>query len=378
MSHPGQYASPEKNARSKDFCEQQDAVSGIITQFEVGKNGSGWHKTDTPAFGDCADSQPFGIESDLTGETENPGALAGATGADVDEENIHPNDTPKLPIVASGNGLRGEWSKVRWGWKRAVKRDARLSKTAKLIAVTLVDEFANHANGRCNPFIATLGEATGDPERTVQRALGDLEACGWIIRSKGNGRGRPSSITFTSDSAKGAIAPPNVSEITARHTDNRGADMSKGVPSVAPVRGAYRVPETAQKGVTGGGSHSEPRKNQKLRAYAQTPAGGASKIDRIPATHTQLPSRIPERPQLNLAAVAHHGSDRERVWDDWLRRRGFPKLVDLGVKSSDAEGRGWEIPCRYPPTEHNAVESMMAHRWATWATARMEACNVRA
>ncbi|WP_310459358.1 helix-turn-helix domain-containing protein [Ruixingdingia sedimenti] len=309
---------------------------------------------------------------------ENPGALAGATGADVDEENIRPDHSPKLSIVASGDGLRGEWSKVRWGWKRAVKRDARLSKTAKLIAVTLVDEFANHANGRCNPFIATLGEATGDPERTVQRALGDLEACGWIIRSKGNGRGRPSSITFTADSAKGAVAPPNVSEITARHTDNRDADMSKTVPPMAPIRGAYRVPETAQKGVTSGGSHSEPRKNQKVRAYARAPARGASPPDRIAAAPAHPPNGMPERPRLTLAAVAHLGSDRERVWDEWLRRRGFPTLAELGVKSSDAEGRGWEIPCRYPPTEHNAVESMMAHRWATWATARTEVCNVRA
>lgn len=76
---------------------------------------------------------------------------------------------------------------------------------------------------------------------------------------------------------------------------------------------------------------------------------------------------------MNLVSVAHHGSDREAAWNDRLVRNGFPPLAALRVKSSDAQGTGWETPYRYPPTEHNAFETRLVRLWAEWASATMEA-----
>ncbi|MFI0394928.1 helix-turn-helix domain-containing protein [Paracoccus jiaweipingae] len=287
---------------------------------------------------------------------ENPGALAGATGADLLSEKEHRKASLKRPHTASGNGLRGEWGKARWGWKRAIRRDERLSRAAKLIGLTLVDDFANHATGRCIPFVATICEATGDSERTVQRGLGELEACGWIVRSKGHGRGRPSAITFTADPAKGAIIPENVTEMAAHQDAGRAAYTAKRVPPAAPLhttKSAKGVPEMAEKGATRGGSHSEPRMNQNARAGADARASGAA-----------------QRPVTNLQAVAHHGSDREADWNRWLSGRGYPTLAELGMKSSDAQGRGWEVPFRRP--SGGGHELRITEQYFAWAMSRME------
>lgn len=296
---------------------------------------------------------------------ENPGALAGATGTMEEASKLRKKEYSDAGASASrGRPLPGSWSRVRWDWKRAVRRDSRLSKTAKLLAVTLVDDFANNDSGRCNPTVSTLCEATGDPERTVQKALTDLQACGWIHRKKGRGRGRSSETTFTAEPEAAAQigcardnAPADRPEMPvqnyAPYRAKTGArQQTQKVQLAAPINvkaAVKKVQEPARKGAAAGGSHKEPRYN------LETKGNGFF-----------------EKPVCNLAGVAHFDSDREAAWNEYLAARGWPNLAQLGVLSSDREGRGWEVPYRRPPGRNNQIENRITARWVEWAMHQME------
>lgn len=88
------------------------------------------------------------------------------------------------------------WNTERWTWKRAVRQDGRLSDAAKLLAVSLCDDFAHHKTGYCNPSVGKVATALGKSDRAVQRAIKDLLRTGWIGVKYARGRGRSSEITF--------------------------------------------------------------------------------------------------------------------------------------------------------------------------------------
>lgn len=303
----------------------------------------------------------------IPSEKENPGALAGATGTMEEASKLHCkrySDADAGASSSKGMPLFGSWNRARWAWKRAVRRDARLSKTAKLLAVTLVDDFANNDSGRCNPTVSTLCEATGDPERTVQKALTDLQACGWIHRKKGRGRGRSSETTFTAEPAAAAQIgcardnapadrPEKPAQNSAPYRSKMGArQQTRTVQLAAPIdvkEAVKKVQEPAQKGAAAGGSHKEPRYNLKTQGNG-----------------------FCEKPVCNLAGVAYFDSDREAAWDEYLAARGWPSLAQLGVLSSDRNGRGWEVPYRRPPGRNNQIENRITARWVEWAMQQME------
>lgn len=79
-----------------------------------------------------------------------------------------------------------------------------------------------------------------------------------------------------------------------------------------------------------------------------------------------------DKPVCNLASVAHHGSERESEWNAYLARRGWPSLAELGVRSSDSQGTGWEVPYRTPPGQHNSFEISQTARYFEWAMQRSE------
>ncbi|WP_157001527.1 helix-turn-helix domain-containing protein [Paracoccus sp. S4493] len=351
MSQPRTYASPDFTASPVD---QTPAGSCGFDQNEAGTDIQQWHKSDTSCSGDVH-----------APAKENPGALAGATGTMEEASKLRRKVYADAGASASkGMPLPGSWNRVRWAWKRAVRRDARLSKTAKLLAVTLVDDFANNDSGRCNPTVSTLCEATGDPERTVQKALTDLQACGWIHRKKGRGRGRSSETTFTAEPEAAAQigcardnAPAGRSEKPVQNSAPYRAktvarQQTQKVQLAAPIdvkEAVKKVQEPAQKGAAAGGSYKEPRYNLKTQG-----------------------SGFCEKPICNLASVAHFGSDREAAWNEYLAARGWPSLAQLGVLSSDREGRGWEVPYRRPPGRNNHLENRITVRWVEWAMHKME------
>lgn len=240
-----------------------------------------------------------------------------------------------------------------------MKRDTRLGAMAKLIGMTLCDDFAHHETGRCDPFLATLSEALGTSKDSVKRGLADLERYGWIERIKGRGRGRPSSIKFTArTSAVAVLLPENVHSL-ADHREGKAAEPMPGkganLPPITKNGVAKKGAKITQKGCKSALSHSEPKRTKGTR-----------------------PQHSDEKPVLNNPAVAHFGSDREAEWNRYLVERGVPSLEALGVLSSDADGRGWEVPFRRPPSEHDAITTSITRRWVCWAIKRMEAHHAEA
>ena len=108
----------------------------------------------------------------------------------------------------------------------------------------------------------------------------------------------------------------------------------------------------ATKGDSGVTPILKPKVNQKAR-----------KVDRDPV----------ERPAPHLREVAYFGSDREAEWNAGLARRGFPPLSVIGVKSSDADGAGYDIPFRRTPNSDERIAVNIAIDWANWLMAKHEA-----
>lgn len=87
-------------------------------------------------------------------------------------------------------------------WRRSLLNDRSLSSTNKLVALALHDFW--NADGDCEPWggrpergagptMKLLGELTGKSERTVIRALAELERSGYVrvtYRSPGRGSNR--------------------------------------------------------------------------------------------------------------------------------------------------------------------------------------------
>ena len=99
--------------------------------------------------------------------------------------------------VVTLHGARpGGWSKDRWRWLGAVRRDGTLSPMARLLAHALGFGFANGETAECRPGLSTLAEDCATSERTIDRCLTELQARGWIERKGGNAPGVRAAIGF--------------------------------------------------------------------------------------------------------------------------------------------------------------------------------------
>lgn len=126
---------------------------------------------------------------------ENPGALAGATGAKhVSTKNTKHYRAPGYSASPAWTGA--DWAHDRWAWKRAVKSDRRLSDAGKLLATSLVDDFAHHATAACTPGVELLSRCFAWSERKVQYALAELRKRGWIEVENGRRRRVRSRVLF--------------------------------------------------------------------------------------------------------------------------------------------------------------------------------------
>lgn len=129
-------------------------------------------------------------------------------------------------------------------------------------------------------------------------------------------------------------------------------------------------------------SFDDQKKVQRISDFAgekvQVMVGNSASYGKSPCTpykdkpnNNQKASATPERPSPQCRACVHPGSDNEAAWDEWLVERGFGTLRDLGQLSSDAQGRGWDAPFRWPPRPDDLLEVGIAEKWANWATFRV-------
>ncbi len=96
----------------------------------------------------------------------------------------------------------GAFNKVRFNWKKDVFASHTLSRSAKLMAAYLCDNFVNKHSGCCWPKNDTLAQNLALSKRSVQRHMGELISEGWLRHVKIKNARRALQIAFPNQ-AKG-------------------------------------------------------------------------------------------------------------------------------------------------------------------------------
>lgn len=101
-----------------------------------------------------------------------------------------------------------------WGWfPKSIVEDLSLHPSAKLLYMC----FALHANTneRCWPSRARLAQLSGLGERTITRAVQQLELAGYLVAGRERGKQTHYALTIPATSAKMTLVP-NVSKSSAK------------------------------------------------------------------------------------------------------------------------------------------------------------------
>ena len=208
---------------------------------------------------------------------------------------------------------------MRWGWLKAVSKDGDLQPMARVLASVLVTQFSNTDTARCDPSTSTLARCLDTSPDTIKRALKALEAAGWLVRTEGRGRGNHSQIVF--------LSPGNVVPMTPKTPPSTATKGGKSAPLNKAEKGAI----LHGKGGKYAPSYNKDKPNMNQRAQP---------TDKY--RH--------ERPMPQLSKVAVNGSEAVTQWNAWLASKGLPSLEQLDRKTSNAQGRGWDVTHSYPPT----------------------------
>ena len=220
---------------------------------------------------------------------------------------------------------------------------------AKNVATVLLTQFANHETGRCFPGNASLATATASSLATVKRLLRALEAGGWIVRDVAAGRGRKAAIRFTSPARLTRPEPRRA----ARSEAGKGVNPD---PRAKAEKGSILI----GKGVNPDPPYIRPEPTLTKRAR-----GGARA--RPPAD--AAPAR---GPALSYRLIRFEERERIAEWDRWLAARGRGSLRAVAAPGSDAAGRGYLVPLRYPPEAGRADAERDVIRWLSWRLGCLE------
>ncbi len=213
----------------------------------------------------------------------------------------------------------------RFEWFKAVLKNCDLSSVAKNVAASLALQFANDETGQINPSNKTLAECVGTSLPTIKRAIRELVTAGWLGRTEGRGRGNCANYTL--------LSPGKIVLFGAikKEVNRELSEIEKGS-------------SVNRKGVRTDPSHNKDQ--QTLNKGVGNPHG---------------------RPFTHRCAVIPIGSEAERAWDDWLAENQLPNLSELGILSSDTNGRGWDALAKYPPNQDDGIEVGQTLKWAAWA-----------
>ncbi|WER08949.1 hypothetical protein PUH89_16835 [Rhodobacter capsulatus] len=334
-------------------------------------------------------------------ENENPGALAGATGAKENKaQGFRAQEYPAESPAASAIPLPGTWNRSRFRWLRLINRRKDICPSCKVVAGIVVNEATDNLTGACFLTRAQFAEAAGLSEDAVKRAFRLLEFEGYLLRQPASGRGNRSGFVYLVPDARAAAYVIGPRRPDADQGTGETQKVATGGGQIVALSGQGHSPYTLPGGSGKGGanaSYSGPSSGRERGApvpgkggrdappsYSNqnntNPRAGAHPPARDPQARGGAPSiaqtETPEKPDLPAATVAHFGSDREMEWNEWLAGNRLPSLSELGVLSSDATGRGFEVPFRRPPTPEHFVETRKALRWAAWAMQRKGTCRV--
>ncbi|WP_164882366.1 helix-turn-helix domain-containing protein [Paenirhodobacter populi] len=324
---------------------------------------------------------------------ENPAALAGATGSNVDMVHVDAGDDTSEPAVSARPvvPLPGIFNRARFLWAKAVAEDD-ITGLGKALAYVIINQVADRNTAQCFWSYERFGKALNCSRDSVRRLFRLLEAAGWLRRKiVQSGRGTVIGIEFTIPAERaegwdrpkhpGGVAPylhSSVALTAQTHASNPGrggAEVDTERASTGGKITPYRRSSPPARGVQGC-----PQRGAGLHPPYHTPnyskkaAVSTSAAEPRKQVRAEQPASLPDKPHLPLAAVVPFGSDREADWNEWLRRNRFPALAELGVLASDATGRGYETPFRRPPSidqdNEQDLEARIARRWANWALLR--------
>ena len=210
------------------------------------------------------------------------------------------------------------------------------------MASVLSLQFANDETGQINPSRDTLADYLGLHPDTIKKALRELIQAGWLARQAGLGRGRNTLYQLMSP---GRVVPLS--------SEKKGANS----PSFsASEKGGKSSPLPSEKGgnFQGKGGQITPSHIMQEQSSEQRERARG------------------KRPADHLNACVQPNSWKAQAWDEWLTARRYPTLAELGIKSSDASGVGWDVPFPTPPSPDIEIKNTIALRWVEWACCRMQ------
>jgi hypothetical protein len=164
---------------------------------------------------------------------------------------------------------QGREATHRTQWVHEVRKDSGLSRTTKLVALTLAAHM--DTSGLCWPSITTIAQGAGLKRRATILHLSKLEAAGYIRRRKGVGRGNTTRYEACKkvheDSLKGARGRPekvhpHAPEVSTKYL--KASPMQKGArnntwepPNPRPALTAERLSEGRCSDCGGWSEHRE-------------------------------------------------------------------------------------------------------------------------
>jgi len=288
-----------------------------------------------------------------TDANENPGALAGASGANDKAQRLQAEQYTDAPAAARRVDQNGNWNRARWGWLKAITGDGDLSPMARLLAHVLATQFSHHETAHCAPGTDTLADALCTSADTIKRALRDLTAAGWLIRTEGRGRGNRSEIFFLGGNNVVPMICPKGPEAS-------GHDRPKAVqaPTTKHEKGGNPAPVYDRERAT--------QKGADMRGK-----GGKTALSYIKADpkNIQRAGQPPEPLFFNRPVVKiDRGSHNEESWNAWLAKGRWPNLTALDQRFD----QGWRVPFRVPPRADDQLETRIAEKWASIACSAMQ------
>jgi len=278
------------------------------------------------------------------------------------------NGSADAPILGRRVDQNGNWNRARWGWLKAITGDPELSPMARLLAHVLATQFSHHETAHCAPGTDTLADALATSVDTIKRALRDLAAAGWLIKTEGRGRGNRSEIFFLGGNnvvpmicpkgpeASGHDRPKAAQAPTTKHKKG-GKPAPVGIREGATHKGA----DMREKGGKAAPSHikADPKNIQRTGQLSETDLSKRSSgrmdwtsYDRATAPETWT----------GVLFTIKRGGNAEAAWNDWLTGHGFLTLAEIGPRSGED---GWAVPCTLPPRrDDDRFEVSLAEKWA--------------
>ncbi|WP_177174676.1 helix-turn-helix domain-containing protein [Loktanella fryxellensis] len=295
---------------------------------------------------------------------ENNGEIRRLSNRFCDGENA-PLD---VPTIARRVDQNGNWNRARWGWLKAVTGDGELSPMARLLAHVLATQFSHHETAHCTPGTETLADALCTSVDTIKRALRDLAAAGWLIRTEGRGRGNRSEIFFLGGNNVVPMICPKGPETSGHARPKPAQAPSKGHEKGGKSAPFYNRNTAAKKGadMRGKGGKSalsyikdDPKNIQRAGQQSETSISPRSS-GRMDWTNYDRATE-PEKWERGLCDIKR-GTYAEDAWNAWLADHGFPTLVQIGLGNGPD---GWAVPFRMPPrVDDDKIEISLSLKWA--------------